>query len=100
MNVFLDDEREPPNGFILVRNIYECIEFLRSGEVEILSLDHDLGDGKKTGYDLVKYMVEHNIYPSKAVYIHTMNPVGRENMYKTLVRYAPKYLHVYNHSFI
>lgn len=41
MNVFLDDEREPPNGFILVRNIYECIEFLRSGEVEILSLDHD-----------------------------------------------------------
>lgn len=97
MNIFLDDERNPPDGFILVKTVDECIEKLKLGYVEILSLDHDLGENKETGYDLVKYMIEHDLYPTKAIFLHTMNPVGRENMYKTLIRYAPKYLKVYRH---
>lgn len=53
-----------------------------------MSLDHDLGsypDGslRKTGYDLVKWICENDVSINK-IYIHTDNPVGRENMFETL----------------
>lgn len=51
---------------------------------DIVFLDHDLGEGKRTGYDVVKFMVEHNIKVGLVV-IHTMNPVGADNIH-TLLR--------------
>ncbi|MGG4189910.1 cyclic-phosphate processing receiver domain-containing protein [Paenibacillus peoriae] len=56
---------------------------------EFLTLDHDLGedvDGKElpNGYDLVKYFCEHGLRADK-IYLHTDNPVGRKNMYETLL---------------
>lgn len=98
MKVFLDDIRPCPRGFVWVKSVEECLVLLRQGKVDILSLDHDLGEGKPTGYDLVKIMVEENLYP-KEIYIHTANPVGRENMYKTLARYKPPSVKVYNHPY-
>ena len=49
---------------------------------------HDLGEDLQgnllpTGYDLVKYICEKGLRANK-IYIHTDNPVGRENMYQTL----------------
>src|SRR5512132_2943655 len=43
MKVWLDDERSAPAGWVRVRTPEETIELLRSGAVEELSLDHDLG---------------------------------------------------------
>jgi hypothetical protein len=43
VKVWLDDEREAPEGWVHVRTPEEAIELLRAGEVEELSLDHDLG---------------------------------------------------------
>lgn len=56
--------------------------------VDILSLDHDLGEDKQgnllpTGYDLVKYICTEGLRANN-IYLHTDNPVGRENMYETL----------------
>lgn len=51
---------------------------------DIVFLDHDLGEGKMTGYDVAKFMVEHNIKVGLVV-IHTMNPVGADNIH-TLLR--------------
>ncbi|EGQ26369.1 hypothetical protein HMPREF9372_1649 [Sporosarcina newyorkensis 2681] len=36
-----------------------------------------------TGYDLVKYIFEKGLRANK-IYLHTDNPVDRENMYHTL----------------
>ena len=87
MRVFLDDVRTPPDGWVLVKTVPEVQELLKAGGVTELSLDHDLGEDQQTGYDLCKWMAEHNIWPSEAVYVHSANPVGAENMRATIARY-------------
>lgn len=89
INLYVDDLRDCPDGFVVARTYYEAIHILESREVAILTLDHDLGedvDGKElpNGYDLVKYFCEHGLRADK-IYIHTDNPVGRQNMYETLL---------------
>lgn len=89
INVYLDDERPCPKGFVLARTVADCIKLLMNNDVSILSLDHDLGDGP-SGYDLALYMVEYELYPKTCIVFHTQNPVGRQNMYQLLSRYAPE----------
>lgn len=87
MKLFLDDLRNAPNGYTLVRTYEECISLLSANEIEILSLDHDLGT-HKTGYDICLWLVENEIYP-KQILIHSANPVGQKNMIQLLNRYMP-----------
>lgn len=104
----MDDLRDCPEGYIVARNMEEAIQYLRDFEIEVLSLDHDLGEEPRTkillptGYDLVKYMCEHGLYANK-IYIHTDNGVGRENMFKTLLRarergFIPEFVEIYHYS--
>ncbi len=59
MKVYLDDERTEPEGWIRVYWPEEAIELLKSGKVEEISLDHDLGDDEHgTGYDVVVWIEE------------------------------------------
>ena len=105
LKVWLDDVRQPPPGWTWVKTVNEAIGLLSSGNVKEISLDHDLGDwvtswegyeagdmraGAKelTGYDVVLWMSEHNMWP-KIVRVHSQNSVGRERMEKTIDRYAP-----------
>jgi len=97
VNIFLDDNRQCPERFIIARNASDCRFLLLNNEVNILSLDHDLSDADaETGYDLCKWLVEEgynnpNIYP-KVIYLHTANGVGRDNMYQLLNRYKPEWI--------
>lgn len=92
VNLYVDDLRDIPEGFTGARNFEEAVEILKSHNVSIISLDHDLGEDVngnilKSGYDLVKWICEnYETYNLKIgdIYIHTDNPVGRENMYETL----------------
>ncbi|WP_456364139.1 cyclic-phosphate processing receiver domain-containing protein [Priestia aryabhattai] len=89
VNLYLDDKRDCPSGFVIARTVDEAIRYLENYDVHILSLDHDLGEDAegellKTGYDLVKYICANGLRANK-IYIHTSNPVGREDMYKTLL---------------
>ncbi|QQE81192.1 cyclic-phosphate processing receiver domain-containing protein [Alicyclobacillus sp. SO9] len=93
MKLYLDDLRESPDGFVIVRDYEECILLLEQCDVSTLSLDHDLGE-EKTGYDVAKWIVEHGRWPS-SIYLHTSNPVGRDNMYQLLMHYKPKHVSVY-----
>ena len=43
IHVYLDDLRPCPQGFTLAKDVKECISLLQECEVDILSLDHDLG---------------------------------------------------------
>lgn len=59
MKVFLDDERSTPKGWCRVYWPDEAIRLLKTGAVEEISLDHDLGDDTRgTGYDVILWIEE------------------------------------------
>ncbi len=101
INLWLDDHRPVPNiesGRIwtLAKTADEAIAILKTGLVKFASLDHDLADEhyqaydpknqkylefkEKTGYDVICYMEEFNIWPEEGVRIHTMNVVRKPVM--------------------
>lgn len=89
INLYVDDLRDCPPGFTIARTYEEAIFYLDKYKINILSLDHDLGEDENgklrlNGYDVVKYICENGIFMRK-IYIHTDNPVGRENMHQTLI---------------
>lgn len=45
INLYLDDMRPTPEGYVRVYTAQDCIKFLQehNGEIGVLSLDHDLG---------------------------------------------------------
>lgn len=92
MKLWLDDVRNPAKfgriGWTWAKSYEEAIEALQTGQVEEISLDHDLGPmasigqpapGEKTGKDVVLFMQQHNIWPAK-IFIHSVNPDGRKRM--------------------
>ena len=100
--IFLDDERtyeinplvslrrflkeEPGSTVVYVcRNADECINVIQNLSDFYIDFDHDLGNGK-SGYDVAKYIVENQL-PCKGYRIHSMNPVGKQNIDQLLHRY-------------
>lgn len=84
MRVFFDDERTTPAGWVRVYWPEEAIQLLETGEVEELSLDHDLGDDERgTGYDVVLWIEEavalRQFKPPK-LYVHSANSSARDKM--------------------
>jgi hypothetical protein len=92
MRVWLDDVRPiPAQGFTVhVKTAAEAISLLASGQVEAISLDHDLGPPEAgTGYEVAKYIEEqayHGKLPKLVWTIHSANTVGRKNMEAALGR--------------
>jgi hypothetical protein len=84
MKLYLDDERPAPEGWVLVKTSREAIEVLCTGTVEELSLDHDLGDGNGSGYDVLTWLEEQVYFGRmscpKSIHIHSANPVGCQRM--------------------
>ena len=85
MKVFLDDERVAPEGWVRVRWPEEAISLLKSGYVQELSLDHDLGDDQHgTGYDVLLWIEQevalHHFTPPANIAVHSANPAGRKRM--------------------
>ena len=61
INIYLDDLRDCPEGFMIAKTVEQAIYYLENFQIGILSLDHDLGADSlgellPTGYDLVKYI--------------------------------------------
>ena len=84
--LFLDDERFPVSeDFIIARNYDEAVNLIEKNGIPIfISFDHDLGKSK-TGYDFCKYLIDYCIDNNVKMceyYVHSQNPVGRENIIK------------------
>lgn len=84
MKVYLDDERTPPDGWVLVRWPEDAISLLSKGIVTEISLDHDLGDDAHgTGYDVVIWIEEQiatsNFNPP-SIKVHSANAPARLKM--------------------
>lgn len=95
IHVYLDDWRRCPEGFVLAKNAEECLLLLEHEDVDILSLDHDLGIHEPTGTDLVKEMVNRGLY-AKRIFLHTSSFSGRQRMYEMLYANKPKDVELYN----
>ena len=100
MKLWLDDERDPKKPFIQsefgaegdeiwVKTAYQAICYLKQGNVESISLDHDLGESAGTGMDVAKWIEEqafHGTIPRITWMIHSKNTVGVKNMTKALIK--------------
>lgn len=84
MKVYLDDERQAPEGWIQVRWPEEAIALLETGTVEKISLDHDLGnDDYGTGYDVILWIEEAVAtrgFGPPAMSVHSANSSARHKM--------------------
>lgn len=84
MKVFLDDERVTPEGWIRVYWPEEAIELLKTCQIEVISLDNNLGnDARGTGYDVLlwieKEVVENGFNPPEML-VHSANASARLKM--------------------
>lgn len=108
VKLWLDDIRPAPdNTWTVAKTAKEAMDILSMEDVDVADLDHDLGicdsclgsNGmdrpdcpcSMTGYDVVKFMAENNIWPKHGTYVHSMNPVGRQNMLEVIKRYSGEY---------
>jgi len=112
IDVYLDDVRITPDGWVRTWTDKQTRDLLRQGMVRKLSLDHDLGACDKclngrnveqwleengynstphcehfgTGYTLLCWMEENDIWPAEKPTVHSANPVGRKRMQAVIDR--------------
>ncbi|MDD3999278.1 MAG: hypothetical protein PHX62_00075 [Bacilli bacterium] len=94
VKIWLDDERNSPNScYTICKSVNQCKKVIKYCEhkhieIEFIDCDHDLGNYSQEGGDGIKlldWLIERKtFYP---IQLHTMNPVGRENMQRTINRY-------------
>lgn len=93
INIWLDDIRPAPDGFIWVKTVNEVIcLFLHyqnldkmKCDINIISLDNDLGEGQEEGYkvlDEIEEIYKNNIgiFLPNEIRVHSANPVARKRM--------------------
>lgn len=90
MKIWLDDIRPAPDGYVWCRSVNEVIGVISNtnDKIELIDCDHDLGEYAGDGGDGIKlldWLAEHGLFYK--IYLHTMNPVGRENMERLIRRY-------------
>ena len=96
MKLWVDDIRPAPEGMYWVaRSVNEAKNFIQQfeigifpfGKFEFIDIDHDAGEYVSDGGDYIKLLdwleeTDRN-YP---IHIHSMNPVGVENMRQIIQR--------------
>lgn len=92
MKIYLDDEREAPDGWVPVRNPAGVLDLLKENDVEAISLDHDLGwfvdEREVTGYTILcgleEYFYHHPEKPLPKITVHSANPAVYKKMTQTI----------------
>lgn len=98
--LFIDDLRIPnitafDYEVFLARSYKEAIKALKQYKFDIIDFDHDLGEDK-TGYDIAKYIIENQIIITDGFIIHSMNPVGVNNIKQLLTHFNYNYIYRIN----
>ena len=99
MKIWVDDIRQAPEGYVWCQSVNDAKLAIQIAEddfdgrfgkpecVEIIDTDHDAGDYASDGGDYIKLLdwLEETgrSYPIR---IHSMNPVGVENMRRVIER--------------
>lgn len=86
MKLWIDDVRPAPTGYVWCKSVGQTKQVIRDNElryetIELLDIDHDAGDYAFDGGDFIKLLdwmeLTNRSFPIR---IHSMNPVGVENM--------------------
>lgn len=90
MKIWLDDIRQASEGYVWCKSVNEAITIIEDNKnnIEVIDLDHDLGDFAKDGRDaicLMDYLVANELFYK--LNFHTANPVGLANMKRMYNRY-------------
>ena len=101
MKIWIDDVRPAPEGYVWKKSVNSAIREIEACEwdecehgkivfqnqIELIDIDHDAGDYSSDGGDYIKLFdwleKTGRNYPIR---IHSMNPVGRENMRRIIRR--------------
>lgn len=106
MKLWIDDVRPAPDKYIWCQSVNDAKEYIlhceymnnryrihtsagieSKDEVELIDIDHDAGMYVNDGGDYIKLLdwleETHRNYP---IHIHSMNPVGVENMRRIIKR--------------
>lgn len=84
LRVYLDDERKMPADYdVHISTAEEAIALIEKGEVEYISLDNDLGEGKTEGKKVAQF-IEHSFLENRLDFVdfdpHTSNPVAKDEI--------------------
>jgi len=86
ISLLVDDVRDFGVTDLIARTYKGAVLALTALSVDVMYLDHDLGQGQKTGYDLLNFIFDPKIrIKPKQIILVTMNPVGRENMIRAML---------------
>ena len=87
MKIWIDDLRNPRQhgkpDYLWFTEPDMVMSFLDQNIITAISFDHDLGEGRLTGYDIAKYIEElaaTGRHQRIEWTIHSSNPVGRTNI--------------------
>ena len=86
MMVYLDDERQTPDGWVRTYSVEETNALLRTRQVTHLSLDNDLGslDPKTEGFNVINYLDElvndDPTFPIPVITVHSSNASRAQSM--------------------
>lgn len=93
MKIWVDDVRPAPEGYHWCQSVNETKGFIEgcmkwNGTIELLDLDHDAGDYVSDGGDYIEILnwLEEYMICYFPIRIHSMNPVGVENMRRIIQR--------------
>lgn len=98
--LWIDDVRPAPEGYIWLRSVNEAKKFLMEIEnaldeydyfpeslcIEVIDMDHDAGEFATDGGDYIQLLnwMERDDMGGWPIHIHSMNPVGVQNMRESL----------------
>ena len=86
--MWIDDVRPAPFGYVWCRSVNEAKQIIENApSIELINIDHDAGEYACNGGDYIKLLdwleETKRKYP---IHIHSMNPVGVENMRRIIER--------------
>ncbi len=89
IRVWVDDVREPPDrvgceeDYQWAKDYDRAIYLLTHQQVDIIALDHDLGEGQRTGYDIacwIEDQVMNHGMKAPQIFSQSQNPEGRRKI--------------------
>jgi hypothetical protein len=93
MKLWIDDVRPAPEGYYWCKSVNETKEVIKrymqwNMRIELLDMDHDAGDFASDGGDYIEILnwLEEYMICYFPIRIHSMNPVGIENMRRIIQR--------------
>lgn len=98
-SLYLDDERDPKTSrdWVIVRSYEAFVATIKErGLPTHMSLDHDLGEESKSGFECAKWLVSYCLDNELTlggvdVWVHSANPVGASNIRGLLLQFQQVY---------